>query len=417
MPAPLARALDRAGFKDPTPIQAQAIPVIKAGSDVLGIAQTGTGKTAAFLLPMLSRMILDPREGIRAVILCPTRELAMQVEKSIQTFAKKSRIHHVAIYGGVNQRPQVNALRRGVDILVATPGRFMDLQQQGHLQLKTVEFFVLDEADRMLDMGFIHDIRKIAQFIPKKRQTLFFSATMSQEVTKLAKSLLHNPVRVEVAPQSKPIEKIEQKVLFVDRENKTELILHLLEREHLDKVLIFTKTKRGADRLARILKRNKITSEQIHGDRTQNQRTKALKAFSDGRVRCLVATDVAARGIDIDDISHVINYDLPMESENYVHRIGRTARAGAEGTAYSFCSAEEKGLLREIQRVINDQIPIMEHKFHSEAAQNSKMKGKPPRNSGSGGGRGPRKGGFRKNKPKGGFRKGSGKSRSRGPRR
>lgn len=394
---PLKRALRAANFKQPTDIQKEAIPQIIVGSDVLGIAQTGTGKTAAFVLPMLERILNEPKRGIRSLILCPTRELAVQVAEHIQSFAKYTGIKHLAIYGGVGQGPQVNKLKRGVDLLVATPGRLFDLLDQGHVDLKSVDFFVLDEADRMLDMGFIHDIRKISTYLPKDRQTLFFSATMSGDISKLANSLLRKPVRIEVAPQATPVEKIEQRVLFVDHENKVDLLLLLLQREHLNKVLIFTKTKRGADRLCKLLKNRQVSAQQIHGDRTQSQRTQALKQFTTGKVRCLVATDVAARGIDIDDISHVINYDLPREAENYVHRIGRTARAGAEGTAYSFCTSDDKGLLVAIHKSIGNDLPIMNHKYHSDTAKDARPKppvrfanrGRPSERRGAGkGGRG-----------------------------
>lgn len=418
MPEPIKKAIASAGFTEPTPIQARAIPLVAAGKDVLGIAQTGTGKTAAFVLPMLQRMLLDPKQGIRTLILCPTRELAAQVDESINLFTKQTNIRHVAVFGGVAQGPQVSALKKGVNIIVATPGRLMDLYDQSHVNLRNIEFFVLDEADRMLDMGFIHDIKKISALIPKTRQTLFFSATMSKDVAQLANTLLHDPTRVEVAPQSTPVDKVEHHVLFVDGENKTELLLHLLSQKHLQKVLVFTKTKRGADRICRVLKKNGVSAHQIHSDRTQSQRTQALKAFTHGTVRCLVATDVAARGIDIDDISHVINYDLPMEAENYVHRIGRTARAGAKGTAYSFCTADDKGLLKEIHKSIGQELPIFEHKFHSEKAKESRMTGKPPRGKspsprGKSGGRfGPST--FVKSKASSGERRGSARGSPKG---
>ncbi|MBR9700643.1 DEAD/DEAH box helicase [Candidatus Woesearchaeota archaeon] len=407
MSEPLKRAIDMQGYKEPTAIQEQAIPKVLVGKDVLGIAQTGTGKTAAFVLPMLQRMILDPRRGIRSLILCPTRELAMQVAEEIKIFAKNTRIKHVAVYGGVKQGPQVTALKQGVDILVATPGRLMDLHQQGHVNLGKVEFFVLDEADRMLDMGFIPDIKKISNLIPKNRQTLYFSATMSNMVSKLANSLLKDPVRVEVTPQATPVEKIEQRVLFVDHADKFDLLLYLLEHDYLEKVLIFNKTKRGADKICRKLKQKNVSAQQIHGDRTQNQRTQALKAFSSGKVRCLVATDVAARGIDIDDISHVINFDLPREAENYVHRIGRTARAGAEGTAYSFCTADDKPLLLAIHKVLKKELITLEHKFHSEKASKSTVKSEKKESKRFSKNRrsGPRGKGASKRKPKGGFHK------------
>ncbi len=373
MPVPIQMALSVAGFTKPTAIQEQAIPPVAEGRDVIGIAQTGTGKTAAYLLPILQRLLAEDHHALRALILCPTRELALQVTESIAQFSMHTGLRYVAVYGGVPQRPQVQALRRGVDLLVATPGRLLDLQQQGHLRFDKINHFVLDEADRMLDMGFINDIRKLSRLLPKRRQTLLFSATMSKEIAKLAHTLLHDPVRVEVAAQV-PVEKIEQHLLFVDRKRKIDLLAHLLDRPELRRVLIFTKTKRGADKLCRVLKKRGVSAQQIHGDRTQGQRTRALQAFAAGKSRCLVATDVAARGIDIDDITHVINYDLPMEPENYTHRIGRTARAGATGTSYSFCTSDDRALLNAIQRAIGKGMPVLRHPFHSESAEHAPVK-------------------------------------------
>ncbi len=341
----------------------------------MGIAQTGTGKTAAFSLPLLQNLLprFQPLPGKpRALILAPTRELAAQIGSAIKDYGKHLRFTHTVIFGGVGQHQQVQALRKGVDILVATPGRLLDLMGQGHVHLDRVEIFVLDEADRMLDMGFIHDVRRVIKELPRKKQSLFFSATMSRQVSQLAKTLLHNPVRVEVTPQATTVERIEQRVLYVDTKDKNDLLLELLDSEHLDKVLVFTRTKHRANKLAQLLSKHGIRSSAIHGNKSQTARTNALKGFREGRIRVLVATDIAARGIDVEDISHVINYEIPNEPETYVHRIGRTARAGAEGTAYSLCAAEERDQLRQIEKLIGQEVPSLQHKRHSQKAMDAR---------------------------------------------
>jgi ATP-dependent RNA helicase RhlE len=372
---PLQRALSKEGYSKPTPIQAQAIPHILRGKDMIGIAQTGTGKTAAFVLPVLQRISEKQRAPVpgspRALVLAPTRELAAQIDQSFGIYGQFLRFRHTAIYGGVNQGPQVRALSRGVDALVATPGRLLDLMNQGYIDLNDVEFFVLDEADRMLDMGFANDVRRIVSGLPEKRHSLFFAATMSREIGELAGRLLSDPVQIEVAPQATPVEKIEQRIFFVDQKNKDPLLVGLLQGKCLKRVLVFTRTKRRADRVASVLSKNRIRAGVIHGDKTQNQRTQALNGFKSGRLKVLVATDIAARGIDVDDISHVINYDLPNEAESYVHRIGRTGRAGAVGTAYSFCAADERSFLREIEKLTRTKIEQMDHQYHSEHAKNA----------------------------------------------
>lgn len=383
---PLQRALIKEGYTTPTPIQAQAIPHLLKGEDLMGIAQTGTGKTAAFVLPVLQRMAETQKvaaPGVpRALVLAPTRELAAQIDASFGTYGQFLRFRHAAVYGGVNQGPQVRALSRGVDTLVATPGRLLDLMDQGYINLKDVEFFVLDEADRMLDMGFANDVRKIVSKLPQKRHSLFFAATMSRQIGELAGRLLTHPVRIEVAPQATTVESVEQRMFFVDQNNKDALLLGLLQQKNLKRVLVFTRTKRRADKVASVLSKNRIRSDAIHGNKSQNQRTQALSGFKSGRLQVLVATDIAARGIDVEDITHVINYDLPNEAESYVHRVGRTGRAGASGTAYSFCSAEERGHLRDIEKLTRAKIGEMEHRYHSEDAK---------RGAGSGAKGGPRR--------------------------
>ncbi|WP_406657384.1 DEAD/DEAH box helicase [Methanolobus sp. ZRKC2] len=372
---PLQRALSEEGYTAPTPIQKQSIPHLLKGKDMIGIAQTGTGKTASFILPILQNMSSPykaSRPGVpRVLVLAPTRELAAQIGESFATYGKFTRFKHTVIFGGVGQRPQVKALSKGVDSLVATPGRLLDLVEQGHVQLSGVEYFVLDEADRMLDMGFVNDVYKIVGMLPKKRQSLFFSATMSPDVSKLARKMLSNPAHVEVTPQATTVELIEQFVFFVDAENKNSLLLHLLRGKHLECVLIFTRTKRRANKVSEMLNKNKIPANAIHGNKSQNHRTKALQDFKTGNLRVLVATDIAARGIDVEDISHVINYDLPNVSESYVHRIGRTARAGAQGTAYSFCAADERDFLRDIEKLTRMEIEVAEHNYHSDKAKHA----------------------------------------------
>ena len=367
----LEKAVAKQGYTVPTPIQAEAIPGLLKGRDLIGIAQTGTGKTAAFTLPILQRMKEEYPRKIKTLVITPTRELAAQIGESFSTYGEFLKFKHTVIFGGVAQGRQVQALTKGVDILVATPGRLLDLMNQGKLTLRNVEFFVLDEADRMLDMGFIHDIKKIIAKLPRERQSLFFSATMSPQINKLAKSLLRDPIHVEVTPQATTVELIKQYIFFVDPKTKDKLLFELLKHEHLTSVLIFTRTKHKANKVALFLNKYNISADAIHGNKSQNARTKAIKDFKTGKIKVLVATDIAARGIDIDNISHVINYELPNEPESYVHRIGRTARAGADGTAYSFCAAEERNFLRDIERLIKQNIEVMDHEFHSEAAKNA----------------------------------------------
>jgi ATP-dependent RNA helicase RhlE len=359
---PIQRAIAALNYITPTPIQAQAIPHLLDNKDLLGCAQTGTGKTAAFALPILNTLTTNRKPVMsrhpRALVLSPTRELAVQISDSFRAYGKFLRLSHTVVYGGVSQRTQVHALNRGVDILVATPGRLMDLMNQKYINLSKVEIFVLDEADRMLDMGFIRDIRKIITTIPAERQTVFFSATMPPEIQRLADELLSDPVRVQVTPSHSTAERVEQKVMFVEKSNKSALLSELLKDESINRALVFTRTKHGADRLSMQLERLDIVSEAIHGNKSQAARSKALDKFRTGRVRVLVATDVAARGIDVDGITHVINYDLPNEPESYIHRIGRTGRAGASGVAFSFCDREERGFLRNIERLIRQRVPV-----------------------------------------------------------
>jgi ATP-dependent RNA helicase RhlE len=368
---PLIRALDAEGYSQPTPIQAQAIPHLLERRDVLGIAQTGTGKTAAFALPILHQLDADRRRPAartaRVLILTPTRELAVQIGEGFGAYGKNIRFRRTVIFGGVGQVPQVQAVAPGVDVLVATPGRLIDLMDQGHLTLNGVEFLVLDEADRMLDMGFIHAVRKIAAKLPKKRQTLLFSATMPDSVSELAAGLLHDPVRVEVTPVATTAEKIEQKVLFVTRDNKRPLLVELLKDKAVNRAIVFTRTKHGANRVAEQLSKSGVAADAIHGNKSQGARQKALNAFKNGDIRALVATDIAARGIDVDGVTHVINFELPNEPESYVHRIGRTARAGAEGVALSLCDAEEVAYLRQIEKTIRMTVPVdADHEWHAE---------------------------------------------------
>lgn len=375
---PIQRAVAESGYTTPTPIQQQAIPYLLEGRDLLGCAQTGTGKTAAFALPILNHLAKQwhstkPKQA-RVLVLAPTRELAIQIHESFQTYGKHLKLRTAVIFGGVGQNPQVAALKAGVDVLIATPGRLLDLLQQKHLQLGQLEIFVLDEADRMLDMGFLPDIRKVLTHLPKLRQNLFFSATMPKEIQKLADSLLVNPAKVEVAPVSSTAEMIEQSVMFVDKSKKKDLLRHLLDDKSFDKVIVFTRTKHGANRVAEGLTKNRIPSEAIHGNKSQNARQRALENLREGKIRVLVATDIAARGIDIDEISHVINYELPNESESYVHRIGRTARAGSQGVAIAFCDAEERSYLRDIERLIGKSIPVVtEQPYHSEEVAGAKI--------------------------------------------
>jgi ATP-dependent RNA helicase RhlE len=374
----LQRALAAEGYRQPTPIQEQSIAPLLEGRDLLGCAQTGTGKTAAFALPLLQQLSQSPRPlrrgEPRALILAPTRELAAQIGESFGTYGRHLRIRHAVIFGGVSQVPQVETLQRGIEILVATPGRLLDLMQQGYIRLQSVEFFVLDEVDRMLDMGFIHDIRRVLVQVPEQRQTQFFSATMAPAIVQLADTLVRNPVRVSIAPEQPTVERIEQQVLFVGRGDKDALLTSLLNGGGVDKAIVFTQMKHVANRVVKKLESAGIESEAIHGNKSQGARTRALDGFRSGRFRVLVATDVAARGLDIDDISHVINYDLPVEAETYVHRIGRTARAGAGGDAISFCTAEDRAYLREIEKLLGKPVPAtIGHPFHCEEARHSTL--------------------------------------------
>ncbi len=397
----LQRAVAAEGYAAPTPIQRECIPHLLAGSDLLGSAQTGTGKTAAFALPLLQRLSRHrqrPRKGTpRALILAPTRELAAQIAGSIGAYGRYLHVSRAVIFGGVSQSGQVRALERGVDILVATPGRLLDLMRQGHIHLGEVEVFVLDEGDRMLDMGFIPDVRRIISRLPAKRQTLFFSATMPPKMEKLAAEMVDDPVRVSIAPEKPAVEKIAQKVLFVRKKDKDALLVSLLRDPGVGKAIIFTQMKHVANRVARKLAAAGIKGDAIHGNKSQGARTRTLDGFRRDRFRVLVATDVAARGLDVDDITHVINYDLPVEAETYVHRIGRTARAGATGDAVSFCSAEDGVRLQDIERLLGKPVPAeTDHAYHCEAAFRSSL---PPVKSYGGGN--PR--GLRGGRPRGGF--------------
>ncbi len=379
----LQHAVAEEEYLTPTPIQEKAIPHLIEGRDLLGCAQTGTGKTAAFLLPILHRLTLNPKPTVRnkprALILAPTRELAAQIATSTTTYGKFIGLPFAVVFGGVSQYPQVSALDRGAVLVVATPGRLLDLMEQGHVSLENIEEFVLDEADRMLDMGFMPDIKRILAQLPAERHTQFFSATLSPEILRLAMSMVKDPVHITISPDQPTVDRINQKVMFVDKPNKDALLISLLSTHpEYAKVLVFARTRHGSDKIVRKLDLANIRAEAIHSDKTQRARTDALNAFRIGRVRVLVATDIASRGIDVDGITHVINFDLPEETESYVHRIGRTARAGAEGAAISFVSAEERGLLRAIERMIRKDIAIeKDHEFHSERAEKAAGKGTP----------------------------------------
>ena len=369
---PILDALQEEQYQSPTPIQAKAIPSVLAGRDLLGIAQTGTGKTAAFAVPTLQRLSAHPTpiigrrpvRRIRALVLTPTRELAIQIHESFQAYGRNLRLRSCVIFGGVSQKPQEQALRDGFEILVATPGRLNDLIGQGLISLSSVEILILDEADRMLDMGFIHDVKKIIALTPSERQTLFFSATMPPEIVALSGSMLIDPVKVSITPESPTVERIRQSLYFVDKANKRHLLLHLLDDPSIESALVFTRTKHGADRVAKDLVRNQVQAQAIHGNKSQNARQAALGSFKNKTTRVLVATDIAARGIDIDELSHVINFDLPEIPESYVHRIGRTGRAGHGGTAISFCDEEERKSLRDIERLCARVIPrVIDHPY------------------------------------------------------
>lgn len=375
---PLLKALDAVGYTHPTPIQLQAIPPLLEGHDLLGCAQTGTGKTAAFALPLIQNLKKNPirynAKQPRILVLTPTRELAIQVHDNFVEYSKFVNLKTSVIFGGVGQAPQVKSMLGGVDVLVATPGRLLDLINQRHVSLRELEVFVLDEADRMLDMGFIHDIKKIIALLPEKRHNLFFSATMPKEIEQLANTILRNPIRVAVAPVSSTAELIEQRVMFVDKDKKRDLLKHLFQDPSLSKVIIFTRTKHGANKVSEVLTKAGIKSDAIHGNKSQTARQNALNNFKDGKIRALIATDIAARGIDVDDITHVINFELPHEPESYVHRIGRTARAGAKGKAIAFCDAEEKSLLKQIEKVIKMEVPLDPNQpYHSDAVEGARI--------------------------------------------
>lgn len=397
--APILSALDAQGYTQPTPIQAQAIPYVLQGRDLLGCAQTGTGKTAAFAIPILqlqSEKSQPPkgRRWVRTLILTPTRELAIQISESFENYGKGLHLKHAVIFGGVPQGRQVQQLRSGVDTIIATPGRLLDLIQQKHITLRNIDMLVLDEADRMLDMGFINDVRKVLAKVPEERQTLFFSATMPPEIQKLSASILKDPAEVKVTPVSSTVDVIQQSLYFVAKKDKRALLIDVLKDESISRSLVFSRTKHGADKLVKELRRNGIDASAIHGDKSQNARQNALKNFKNNNIRVLVATDIAARGIDIDELPHVINYELPDVPETYVHRIGRTGRAGADGVAISFCDVEEFQALRDIQRLIGLKLPIVEdHKYATPsmtdkpATQSSTRRSGPSRKRRAGRGR------------------------------
>ncbi|MBN2729652.1 MAG: DEAD/DEAH box helicase [Bacteroidales bacterium] len=362
---PVLRALKEEEYSIPTPIQEKAIPLIISRQDVLGSAQTGTGKTAAFAIPILQHLFNDRRQNnsprkMNALIITPTRELAIQIGESFSTYGRYTGLKNTVIFGGVNQNSQTAAVKRGVDILVATPGRLLDLMDQGFIKLKDIEYFVLDEADRMLDMGFIHDIKKIIAKLPQKRQSLFFSATMPDNIVGLSKTILKNPKKVEVSPVSSTAETLKQYLYYTNKATKKDLLLYILEDKRIDQVLLFSRTKHGADRITRILAKERIKASAIHGDKAQNRRQKALQDFKDGEIRVLVATDIAARGIDIDKLHYVINYDIPNIAETYVHRIGRAGRAGDEGISISMCEPEENAYIKDIEKLIKQKIEVVE---------------------------------------------------------
>lgn len=399
---PILKSLQAEGYTKPTPIQEQSIPVLLERRDLLGCAQTGTGKTAAFAIPILQILHQDELykkgpAGIKVLILTPTRELAIQIGESFTAYGKLLKIKHTVIFGGVPQRSQTIALREGVDILIATPGRLLDLMDQRYVRLDHLKTFVLDEADRMLDMGFIHDVKKIIARIPSKRQTIFFSATMPAEISKLADTILTNPVRVEVTPVSSTANTVRQEIYFVDKNNKRALLLDLLKNQDIKTALVFTRTKHGADRVAKDLNRAGVIAEAIHGNKSQNARQRALSNFKSQETRVLVATDIAARGIDIDELSHVINFELPNVPETYVHRIGRTGRAGASGISISFCDAEERAYLKDIQKLIGKSVPVAQNNPYplSQSALNSPVAAPKPQQQ---------RRGFKRPSPSGAFK-------------
>lgn len=403
---PILDALETQGYEKPTPIQEKAIPSVLEKRDLLGCAQTGTGKTAAFAIPILQNLTENKEfpNQIKALVLTPTRELTIQIEENFQAYGKHLPLKTLVIFGGVKQHQQEQDLRRGVDILIATPGRLLDFINQGIVKLHHLQIFVLDEADRMLDMGFVHDVKRVLKHLPAKRQNLFFSATMPKEIAILASEILVNPVKVEVTPVSSTAETINQSIFFVERDNKTDLLMHLLENPKLDQVLVFSRTKYGADKIVKKLVKNHISAQAIHGDKSQNARQNALNNFKDKKTRVLVATDIAARGIDIDDLKYVVNYELSDVSETYVHRIGRTGRAGAEGTSFSFVDGLDLANLRNTEKLIGKKIPVVkDHPFHTDnlVEQKRDSNNKPAAARASG----PKNTGFQKPKNKGFFRK------------
>ncbi|ARW09668.1 DEAD/DEAH box helicase [Acetobacter ascendens] len=416
---PLLKALAEQGYDTPTPIQERSIPYLLQGRDLLGLAQTGTGKTASFALPILEHLIKTPRANTpkqpRVLVLAPTRELVAQISDSFKAYARHMKFTQAVVFGGVGQGRQVEAMRRGVDVLVAAPGRLLDLMGQGFIDLSGLEILVLDEADRMLDMGFVRDIRRIMTFVPEQRQTLLFSATMPRSIEDLAASLLNDPARVEVAPPSSTVDRIQQAVMFVNGAgDKRDALLNMVESPKVSRAVVFTLMKHEANKVAEFLNKNNVVAEAIHGNKSQGARERAMKGFRSGSVKVLVATDIAARGIDVDDVSHVFNYDLPNVPESYVHRIGRTARAGRDGWAVSFCDAEQRAWLRDIERTIGKTVPVVrDHPWHSDEAEASTMR--PPVLGGGGRGRGgPRGGGA----PRGGAPRGGAPGGGRGgPRR
>ncbi len=409
--SPICRAVNEEKYTSPTPIQTEAIPHLLQGRDLLGCAQTGTGKTAAFALPILQRLAEykdRPRsKEVRSLILTPTRELAMQIEESFRVYGRYMKFNQAVVFGGVSIKNQIRALSRGVDVLVATPGRLLDLYNQGCLRMDKVDVFVLDEADQMLDMGFLPDVKKIFNEIPKTSQTVLFSATLPTEIVRLTQNFLKDPIKISVAPPSSTVEKVDQRIMFVDRDNKSALLESILEDESVYRVLVFTRTKHGANRVAKNLSKKRIRTEAIHGNKSQAARMQALNKFRSGHVRVLVATDVASRGLDVDGITHVINYELPKEAESYVHRIGRTARAGATGIALSFCDSEERGYLRGIERTINQSVTVdKDHAYHSEsiATKSSHRSGGNGGRRGAGAGAGGKRNGTRFSAKPGGRR-------------
>ncbi|MGI4806159.1 MAG: DEAD/DEAH box helicase [Janthinobacterium lividum] len=398
---PILKALKQEGYSQPTPIQEQSIPLILQGKDLLGCAQTGTGKTAAFAIPILQLLYQQKQQHkeqktIKSLILTPTRELAIQIEESFTAYGRNTGLKHLVIFGGVSQNPQTEALRRGVDILVATPGRLLDLMNQRFVNLQHVQILVLDEADRMLDMGFVNDVKKVIAKLPQKRQTLFFSATMPKEIQSLADSILNKPEKVEVTPVSSTAETIDQTLFMVDKSDKRDLLLHILKDKNIKTALVFTRTKHGADKVVKDLLRANITAEAIHGNKSQNARQRALSNFKARTTRILVATDIAARGIDVDELTHVINYELPNIPETYVHRIGRTGRAGASGIALSFCDADEQDFLKDIHKLIDKNIPVADHPYPPKQGS---MAQKAQAKTGAGGGKKTPHGEFRSRKP------------------